>query len=251
MDLQDGFFCCYKRPYSSYPDSTIIDPAKNTDEQIILNNSVWFSQPEALNDPFEARPKIQWAENPPPEANFDHNTRAVYMHIMEMALRDIFSSTSIFCFTKNPCDIKMWSYYAAGHTGYCLIFDVNGGWRYRAADGEIARLFPQQVEYKKNYPLIDGDGDWRDPTLARSLSRESLLSKSDEWSFEAEWRMFRPSVRAGLQRFPRNSLRAIVLGACMKPADEERIRGLVLRRGEPIEIRQAKPARHEYRIVVE
>jgi Protein of unknown function (DUF2971) len=117
----------------------------------IMNHYLWFSDPFNFNDPFDCRDifdfdntqdELEWwlkkygSKFLPPDrwqkiserAFLDFRLRQEMAHRFYLAKM---SEVSICCFART-CDNKlMWSHYADGHRGVCLVFDTlllsNGG----------------------------------------------------------------------------------------------------------------------------
>ncbi|OJW45939.1 MAG: hypothetical protein BGO60_03340 [Thiobacillus sp. 65-1059] len=130
------------------------------------------------------------------------------------------------CLSEVPDSLLMWSHYAASHTGFVLEFDArhshfNEG---KGPEDEFRHL--RRVLYREARPsgmLIDFDGV------------DFFLVKSSHWSYEREWRIFRPLSDADvvipgqpygvhLFPFPANALRAVIFGARASEETKEAIR---------------------------
>lgn len=98
----------------------------------------------------------------------------------------------VFCLTTKPDNLLMWAHYADSHKGVCLQFDG------------YSRPFcnAQKVIYAAERLPINPYQDTKDDMLVKGL-----LTKSDHWRHEEEWRIwsksedlvtFRPSVVTGI-----------------------------------------------------
>ena len=249
------------------------------DRQLIADNKAWFSSPEQLNDPFERRPHVVWNTGiehlyskfsatylarmavetalMPTQQRRDEISGALRLLNSDKArehfkqgisaeLERSFHTHSIRCFAESSVDIRMWSYYARDHSGYCLGFNFDEPWSYVHMSGVDVRLIPRRVIYSRDYPEIDPNHIDDDPEIRRALYENVMLRKSDLWAFESEWRLVRPSAGKGLQSFPASSLRQLVLGARIDPNDRARLCSLASERAEPIEVLQCELARDSY-----
>jgi len=119
----------------------------------------------------------------------------------------------VLCFSEDKSDVLQWSHYADRHQGMCLGFDVSGA---QAKFGRVTYVidrFPFPEKEK-----LDVDFTWK-----------LLTTKSKEWEYEKEWRVFlelKDSVwneDAGRMLYfadfgPELVLREVILGAASKTA---------------------------------
>ncbi len=107
----------------------------------------------------------------------------------------------IVCFSKVRDDILMWSHYADKHKGLCLEFDGSSNCIFF---GEA-----QPVEYEDYTPIPLREDSNRQVTRA-------ILTKSKHWSYEREYRIFRPGIAGHKLNYPVELLTGIIFG-CMMP----------------------------------
>ncbi|MDK4736233.1 DUF2971 domain-containing protein [Rhizobium sp. CNPSo 3490] len=121
-------------------------------------------------------------------------------------------SGDLLCFSLSAtCQSPvMWAHYAGNNSGFVIQFDTNHQWFRRRGDGSATRL--QRVSY------LDADLEevLQDPQGA-------FISKSAEWSYEQEWRLYcgiqhiEKTVGSAadpihLMSFPRDAVSAVILG---------------------------------------
>ena len=114
------------------------------------------------------------------------------------ALRDAvvnnLRNCAIFCASRTPSNLLMWARYAEQHRGAVLGFlpDV-------ARDSMLTQIVP--VAYSDRRPsLLDDSNLLASPTpeSAAAANRQLFLTKSSEWSYEQELRLFIPGeMQAG------------------------------------------------------
>ena len=115
----------------------------------------------------------------------------------------------VYSMTKRYDMTNLWTYYANGHTGYCLEFQNVGGLFEHAKD--VNYLDPEEMEIS-----------FTDPSL---LNGDFLFCKSRDWMSENEVRLML-SRKDGRSKIPFNPiwLSRIILGKKMAPEDREQIR---------------------------
>jgi hypothetical protein len=100
----------------------------------------------------------------------------------------------------------MWAHYARGHQGFVIEFDTTALFfrqltppkhiQVDAAEIEAFRAeygTPRHIDYHSSRPV----------TVATKLNFDLLLTKSDHWGYEEEWRMLMPPDYANYWKFPK------------------------------------------------
>lgn len=152
----------------------------------------------------------------------------------------------IYCLSPSPNINLMWSHYACGHTGICLGFSTSNP------------VFSQawKVFYSATYPIARIEDDQE--TSTRTL----LLSKSDDWDYECEYRLLaRPAefvVRGtegrGLMTqdnflsLPDNALQVIIVGC---RGNYQRVKSLVNECSPEMAVRKAVVERDSYQVKIQ
>lgn len=114
----------------------------------------------------------------------------------------------------------MWSHYAAGHRGVCLGFEVTQG-----------TIFGEALEVHYETPLPEYTlGELNLGIMAEVL----LLTKSNEWRHEAEWRILvsnpsNPEATTHVLRYEPHSLSEVIFGVRVCHDDEAAIRAACAR----------------------
>lgn len=161
---------------------------------VLTRCMVKFSPPEAFNDPFDMLPGVPLME--------EHNlwtpgrTKSIQRDGLEFLrarlddkYREILNArmrTSrprewvVFCVAEKPDNLLMWAHYAANHSGCVLELDSNS-FRFRLPRSRTIEALesgrPWPVMYSSRRPVI----------TSRTFP---YLTKSREWSYEREWRVF-------------------------------------------------------------
>ena len=230
-----------------------------------------LSRPDSFNDPWDCRvhyqvptepeerkrvsayltemhrkrhPSISEAERTKISEDFMSNPaklEAAFLQMEKTMYAALCIQYRIYCLTEKPNSPLMWGHYAASHTGVCLEFD--------------ARRNPlpaaTKVEYQTTYPARD----------LPTIGYEPLVTKSIDWSYEAEWRLIaeeRGATKAILSLKTNNDfltlspgiLKSVIIGALADETSRRRIEDLVKSHAAGVLVRQATlaPDRYELRI---
>jgi len=119
-------------------------------------------------------------------------------------------SVGVTCFSEVPDSILMWSHYAESHSGICVEFD------HTDEKSVIAKALP--VNYASVYTSVK--------IFQETPERQFelfLLTKSDCWSHEREWRICHFRGGVGAQQLPANAIRSIRLGCRMDSSARDTI----------------------------
>jgi hypothetical protein len=125
----------------------------------------------------------------------------------------------ITCFSKTPYEPLMWAHYSDKHQGICYCFDKNDildKLTYRFSDIRYSNMLP-----KLNF--FDG---LTNIELLKPQIEEIVLTKSDNWAYEKEFRFYTESDSA-VHNFNPKSLLGVVLGTRIKEEEEEEIKNLI------------------------
>jgi len=104
----------------------------------------------------------------------------------------------IACFSKVRDDILMWAHYADKHRGLCLEFDGS----------ENCNFFGEAlaVEYENFTPVPLGED-------SMAIMKRIILTKSKHWSYEREYRIFRPKLTGRKLDYPVELLTGVISAA--------------------------------------
>src|ERR1700678_345695 len=120
----------------------------------------------------------------------------------------------VLCFAETETNILLWSHYANSHKGVALGFEVQSG-----SDLQAVR----KVSYSKDVPF---------PVTLQEmllyLTSQAPKPKSEDWSYEKEWRILRKASEVGPDRFidipfPPEELVAIYWGCRASESSKEEI----------------------------
>jgi hypothetical protein len=135
------------------------------------------------------------------------------------------SRIGLLCLSEVPDDILMWAHYANSHRGICLVFD------HQVDFFAIA----QPIVYQKARPNINPIHQSHEQMMERAL-----LTKSEHWCYEREWRITRYEHGAGIYTFPPQALVGIILGAEISRENRVMVKNWALSRTEAVSLYQSR-----------
>jgi hypothetical protein len=131
----------------------------------------------------------------------------------------------------------MWAHYAASHRGFCLGFYPD----------RVGALYgAQPVNYSEDYPEVSFLNDSEEEVVRRMMA-----TKSQQWQYEAEWRVIDSDRGPGLREFSNTALREVIFGLRMTEEDKLAIRDALRRGGQSPLLLQALKSENEYELVFE
>lgn len=146
----------------------------------ILDQTIRYSRPQDLNDPFECLPRYDRAEvvSLVEEKTNDPQQRDKCVEsIMKRDFVDFFERMNDFgvtSFSTSSTTILMWSHYAEQHKGLCIEYD----------SAKIGTLAMVQYAPTNERALCSVKN------LSKTDAVRTLLTKGTEWSYEKEVRRF-------------------------------------------------------------
>jgi hypothetical protein len=106
-----------------------------------------------------------------------------------------------------PDDLLMWAHYANCHAGICLGF--------YAGPSDFFFRCSQEVSYADEYPQFKMFND------ADTRMQASILTKSRDWAYEKEYRLFNVHEGPGVRRYPPELLAEVILGCRILAEDKK------------------------------
>ncbi len=238
---------------------------------LLTKNTVRLSRPDAFNDPWdcrvhfsvphdkrELRRLFQWLANrqhrkisPFTRRERRHRAhelkskpaelQAKFLEMEREMYKGLCKLHRVYCLSE-VCDSPlMWSHYTVSHTGICVEFDAHAEpFKYAA-----------KVIYRRTYPAYDITGTGYEP----------LITKSDVWAYEAEWRIVaeeRTIAQAlgtiktddGFLTLPPGVLKSIIIGCQASEGSRELVASLVRRHAPDVLVRQATLTNDSYDLVI-
>jgi len=167
---------------------------------ILLNERLYCPEYKNLNDPFEGQ-----------FYSIIH-TKPGFLglkFIKFQSVGDLYASiqhSRVCSLSSSLSDVRLWSYYAGGHTGIAIAIDFTG------YENEII-----EVKYDDKLPEY-GMG-----FLTSPLPKQVLTCKTSHWKYESEYRIITNSEYISIK----NRIRAINLGHRISDSRRELIKKIV------------------------
>lgn len=211
----------------------------------IKNNTLFFSLPQSLNDPFECRFKFKdlndedyrelvskYGDGLSP--GFIPSKKAFMSKFYEMRQK-FFLNSGIVCFTPKENDHLMWSHYAAGHQGICVEYDLNRiiSQLTQTTYKDVVAIVVE-IGYTNIFPTVSIEDD--------SLSDlyDVIFTKDDIWDYEHEVRYAivpNDEKNTGWNRtisFEKQIIKSVTLGAKISKWNKELVNWVCGEKGIPV-----------------
>ncbi|UUZ68216.1 DUF2971 domain-containing protein [Polaromonas sp. P2-4] len=170
-------------------------------------------------------------------------------------VRAMMANSKILCLTTEPDNTLMWTHYAEAHQGMVLRFRT-----IPELDSPYSIACP--IQYLENMPVLMDDDFLSDMLSGRvSLDPKSIMSrlvytKSSDWAYEHEWRIFsgagrNPDAPHEDCRFGARELDAVIFGCRTSDADRIEIAALVRDRYPHASLLQARKKMNAFQLEIE
>lgn len=151
-------------------------------------------------------------------------------------IRKLMFDISIFCVSETHDNSPMWSHYAEQHKGAVV--------RFLPTVNDSPLSVAQKVRYTDEIPKFTSEELMDSKSLPMTAFTKLTLTKSNQWSYENEWRvvttMRDKAKQFELLPFSKEELGAIFLGCRMNDADKKEIILLMKRNFPHAEIYEMK-----------
>lgn len=202
-----------------------------------------YTQPIALNDPFECLPKkpsekefrdaIKEVSELLNKTGFPLNENAEILELEKIyneAYQNVNNDIGILSLTKNWNNALMWSHYTNSHKGFCVGFDPKDEYfqNFLSSDRKKSKMLMEVVYSDKRVEIPMEFGK-------KKLEFEPFITKSTDWKYEEEVRVISTlnmsdkkiksnPVEIHLFKVPHKSIKEIVAGANMDKENEDLIK---------------------------
>lgn len=215
--------------------------------ETIKSGTIKYSDPLEFNDPFDCRPHYQTeaiildaiknkrhilrrAGN---DMGLSPAKRIQYKNQFIANLRKSIKSGAfqsrmnarfgIVCLSRRPLNILMWSHYANEHKGFLIELKIpvfGPIWEHSMPN---EWLIPHKIIYSKKRPMIGPVG--HDP---QAEFEQHSLTKSLDWRYEQEERVFDHIRGPGIHSYRRNEiLCSVIAGMRMEPPEYKKLGAII------------------------
>lgn len=217
---------------------------------IVIGQKIYWPSPTQFNDPFDCSPAVKIPKGP----RFKTLTREMHRRNLPNAsrkdmrkfLRDVgktppgqyrrwlvenlksmMEGSSVYSLATEAENILMWSHYANSHKGVCIRFDAR----------KLLQTFPvaSPIHYSPERPEISF-GEEESSELLKKL----ILTKSNLWGYEKEWRLIGYNEERGLRNIPSGCLSGLVIGSKSSTEHRAALAGFVEQASKPLALYQAE-----------
>ena len=141
--------------------------------------------------------------------------------------RDLVPDLRILCLSEENDIARMWKHYANEYKGIVFEFACND-------ELDSACLLAEKVIYVDGYPMLSDAKEWAklfmltQAAATKLVFHQSTYTKTNDWSYEKEWRVLDMKKRAesgdfSYREFHKDELKSIYLGPRIKNEYREQI----------------------------
>lgn len=184
------------------------------------NCTIKFTKLDLYNDPFETKFQYRHRFNHQESRNnflknFGYNETKPDK--IQCIASEHFDSMMVTCFSLTPSEPLMWSHYADEHKGVCYCFNKLTVFnQYRSGD----------IRYSSHLPTLDYFEGSSSVEHLKPQFDDIILTKSDNWSHEKEYRFFKESNILA-HDFNPSALEGVIIGARVEEEDVKKIVGWI------------------------
>jgi hypothetical protein len=250
---------------------------------VLIKNKLYFPSPKKFNDPFDCATTVTFsnAKEDVLQQYYHHLMKGEYKrkginrtdeeikkeaeygiargkhknkewlnarsYEIKKEVKEFGKKLRIFCLTKKPKDILMWSHYANNHKGIVLQFDRK---RMVNENGEN-RCFP--VSYAFSFPSIREYMNYVNSENYLDFANLFYCQKAKCWGYECEWRIFTQVKNKNDKKLidiPDGLLTGIIFGCKTSNKVKEQIKAWNSSRKNLLTIYQAEPSSNSFEITI-
>lgn len=177
----------------------------------LANNQLYLPTKDGLNDPTEGVYKNDMLK-------MFFNLFSEYSNNVEEQYNkftDKFSKVGVYSLSKSFDNELLWAYYASGHTGFAIEYDIDALEQSLNYNTYVRQLYKFDVEYLNDVPKIDMS-TIRGNEIIEMLKR-FIGTKSSSWAHEKEVRLIFENT--GLLDIDYKAVTAIYFGCKMPDGD--------------------------------
>ena len=153
------------------------------DIKCIINNQIFIPTKHKLNDPTEGfYNDLDICSFFKKYSKQSSNVKHIYYEIIKK-----FEDIGIYSLSKNNSNELLWAYYATGHTGFAIEYDIDLLEKSLNHNQYFKMLYHFDVKYVKKVPSLNRSIFKRRNVL--TILKKCLGTKSKSWSHEEEYRI--------------------------------------------------------------
>ncbi len=213
-------------------------------KELLESLKLRLDEPSAFNDPFEFLPKTKLTKEiifndnnvKPSKILWDAFSSSPVELIAQLPetfeklaqinlvkkCKQIINEYRICCFSEIDDSILMWGHYSRQHTGVVITFSAAMDyWEHNLCKVNYS---PKRVSVS----LLDSIFTDNDTIVDEQWQRDLLVTKSEQWSYEREWRFIKnknkcPQDEKGTSYMPidRKAIKSIILGCRISKENRE------------------------------
>lgn len=241
-----------RMPSKLYKYSGVSGPRLDWIRRLLLDSELYFAPPSSFNDPIDCRIPLHYNASPlkieqywrsfvrtqfPGTPMREHKARIRELinqsrtpqgraDLNKAFLQQVLDKNGIVCLGNRPNNMLMWSYYAGGHEGIAIEFNMTPEHLYAIRE----QYFIVEVKYCHDFPRINRY-ECPEPEVVRRV----FETKAAAWMHEGEWRIVLVD-QVGYVRIPPAIIGAVILGLRIDAKSEEQIRRWVEERSVPTKL---------------
>lgn len=243
-------------PHALYRYRALIDDRFDEErlKPLFVNHQLYFPSRRKLNDPFECVVP-SFLDTPPhilqpflqekvrkfrPDltcAQIREKVATIDLEKLRHDIQNDVDKVGILSLTEKRDDLLMWAHYANGYRGLCLEFATSV---YEVFFGRA-----QPVVYSDNRPIFDP----REPET--NQVEKVVLTKSECWRYELEWRIVEHQNGEGSHEFPAETLTGVIFGCWTSEKDKGKVQRWISEGGLKPAIYQAEQKRRDFGLEIQ
>ncbi|MEL4015976.1 DUF2971 domain-containing protein [Dryocola clanedunensis] len=168
---------------------------------------------------------------------------------------EICKSIRILCLTEKPDNLLMWTHYADSHKGFVIEFDTQSSFFNQRRSDKDEFGYLRKVKYVEKIPELA-------PLTSKSI--EYWTTKSVEWKYEHEWRMFltegtastsitKQDIKYDLYTLPSEAILSIIIGSKSTSKFENEMKNILQKnlRYKHIAVKKARKSNENFQVIID